>query len=77
MQFVQVGNGAEAVQLLKMLDDELSYQAPNCRTIKAHKDIVDTTQYDPRHPLSALKLLKLFLGGIDRKRDKLQLQPHD
>jgi len=61
IQFVQIGNEKGAAQYLQRLDDNLS---------STHKirDIVDTTPYYGE--ITADGLIKILLGGINRKVDK-------
>ncbi|KAK0540542.1 hypothetical protein OC835_000628 [Tilletia horrida] len=62
IQFLQVGNDAEATRALVELDDELS---------KVHKirDMVDTTSYAGMK-LSTDAITKALLGGINRRLDR-------
>ncbi|KAF8732581.1 hypothetical protein AX14_004188 [Amanita brunnescens Koide BX004] len=60
IQFVQIGNDMSATQYLRDLDDGLS----NKHRIR---DIVDTTPY--QGPLHGSSLLKILLGGINRRVD--------
>ncbi|KAH7887319.1 hypothetical protein F5I97DRAFT_817456 [Phlebopus sp. FC_14] len=61
IQFVQVGDVQQATDYLKALDDELH---------ETHKirDIVDTTPYS-NVPLTEELLVKVLLGGINRRVD--------
>jgi uncharacterized protein YegL len=64
IQFVQVGNDAEATVFLRELDDALQ----NKHRIR---DIVDTTpSSDLQGSLSAEGLIKALLGGINRRVDR-------
>ncbi|KAF8343736.1 hypothetical protein F5887DRAFT_971871 [Amanita rubescens] len=60
IQFVQIGNDMSATEYLRQLDDGLS----NKHKIR---DIVDTTPY--RGPVDGNSLLKILLGGINRRVD--------
>ncbi|KAJ6602300.1 hypothetical protein B0H10DRAFT_662987 [Mycena sp. CBHHK59/15] len=62
IQFVQIGNDAVATKALKALDDDL-HKAGNIR------DIVDTTPYAKLNPVTADGLIKVLLGGINRRID--------
>lgn len=62
VQFVQIGNDAEAKAALEELDDDLSGRY-------GVRDIVDTTPYPPGG-LSGEVLIKILLGGINRRVDK-------
>ncbi|KAF8138994.1 hypothetical protein EV363DRAFT_1394400 [Boletus edulis] len=62
IQFVQIGNDKEATEFLKQLDDDLS-------GIFGVRDIVDTTPYLGTH-LTATMLIKILLGGINRRVDR-------
>lgn len=63
IQFVQIGNDAKATKALKELDDGL-------QDMKHIPDIVDTTPYSKLHPLTADGLIKVLLGGINRRIDE-------
>nr|GAT46486.1 predicted protein [Mycena chlorophos] len=63
IQFVQIGNDPSATRALKELDDDLHRKA-NIR------DIVDTTPYAKLNPVTAEGLMKVLLGGINRRIDK-------
>ncbi|KAJ7115561.1 hypothetical protein C8R43DRAFT_124285 [Mycena crocata] len=63
IQFVQVGNDSAATRALKVLDDDLA-QNGNIR------DIVDTTPYSKLNPVTADGLIKVLLGGINRRIDE-------
>ncbi|KAJ7452183.1 hypothetical protein B0H11DRAFT_2074678 [Mycena galericulata] len=63
IQFVQIGNDAAATRALKELDDDLS-KAGNIR------DIVDTTPCSKLNPVTADGLIKVLLGGINRRIDE-------
>ncbi|KAJ6520624.1 hypothetical protein DFH09DRAFT_1194035 [Mycena vulgaris] len=63
IQFVQVGNDAGATRSLKELDDDL-HKAGDIR------DIVDTTPYSKLNPVTADGLIKVLLGGINRRIDE-------
>jgi len=60
IQFVQIGNDTSATEYLRQLDDGLS----NKHKIR---DIVDTTPYTG--PVDGNSLLKILLGGINRRVD--------
>ncbi|KIK73730.1 hypothetical protein PAXRUDRAFT_177636, partial [Paxillus rubicundulus Ve08.2h10] len=62
IQFVQIGNDKQATKFLAELDDDLS-QSHNIR------DIVDTTPYFGAE-LTAEMLIKILLGGINRRVDR-------
>ncbi|KAK7062316.1 hypothetical protein R3P38DRAFT_2834682 [Favolaschia claudopus] len=62
IQFVQVGNDPRATKALKELDDDL-HRTRNIR------DIVDTTPYSKLNPVTAEGLIKVLLGGINRRID--------
>ncbi|KAF7302254.1 hypothetical protein MIND_00792400 [Mycena indigotica] len=64
IQFVQIGNDPTATRALKELDDDL-HRAANIR------DIVDTTPSAKLKPVSAEGLIKILLGGINRRIDRL------
>ncbi|KAJ7735084.1 hypothetical protein DFH07DRAFT_987509 [Mycena maculata] len=63
VQFVQIGNDSAATRALKELDDDLA-KAGNIR------DIVDTTPYSKLNPVTADGLIKVLLGGINRRIDE-------
>ncbi|KAJ7055070.1 hypothetical protein C8F01DRAFT_1030597 [Mycena amicta] len=63
IQFVQIGNDAGATRALKVLDDNL-HRTANIR------DIVDTTPYSKLNPVTAEGLMKVLLGGINRRIDQ-------
>ncbi|KAJ7468465.1 hypothetical protein FB451DRAFT_373762 [Mycena latifolia] len=63
IQFVQVGNDSSATRALKELDDDL-HKVGNIR------DIVDTTPYSKLNPVTADGLIKVLLGGINRRIDE-------
>ncbi|KAJ7686833.1 hypothetical protein B0H17DRAFT_1071265 [Mycena rosella] len=65
IQFVQVGNDSGATRALKELDDDL-HKAADIR------DIVDTTPYSKLSPVTADGLIKVLLGGINRRIDEQQ-----
>ncbi|KAH9948796.1 hypothetical protein B0H21DRAFT_689433 [Amylocystis lapponica] len=62
IQFVQIGNNPEATAFLNELDNELS-QAYGIR------DMVDTTPYTGGQ-LTADMIIKILLGGINRRVDR-------
>ncbi|KAF7352274.1 hypothetical protein MVEN_01191100 [Mycena venus] len=64
IQFVQIGNDSRATKALKELDDDL-HKTRNIR------DIVDTTPYSKLNPVTADGLIKVLLGGINRRIDEL------
>ncbi|KAJ7160907.1 hypothetical protein C8R46DRAFT_1105909 [Mycena filopes] len=61
IQFVQVGDDSTATKALKNLDDELEKEGI--------PDIVDTTPYSKLNPLTSDGLIKVLLGGINRRVD--------
>ncbi|KAJ7094394.1 hypothetical protein C8R44DRAFT_749575 [Mycena epipterygia] len=63
IQFVQIGNDSSATKALKELDDDL-HKTGNIR------DIVDTTPYSKLNPITADGLIKVLLGGINRRIDE-------
>ncbi|KAJ7512456.1 hypothetical protein B0H11DRAFT_2268501 [Mycena galericulata] len=63
IQFVQIGNDSAATRALQELDDDLAKEA-NIR------DIVDTTPYSKLNPVTADGLIKVLLGGINRRIDQ-------
>ncbi|KAJ7636936.1 hypothetical protein FB45DRAFT_907781 [Roridomyces roridus] len=63
IQFVQIGSDATATQALRELDDDLA-KAGDIR------DIVDTTPYSKLHPVTADGLIKVLVGGINRRVDE-------
>ncbi|KAJ7937025.1 hypothetical protein B0H13DRAFT_2302768 [Mycena leptocephala] len=63
IQFVQIGNDSRATKALKELDDDL-HKTGNIR------DIVDTTPYSKLNPVTADGLIKVLLGGINRRIDE-------
>ncbi|KAI9064812.1 hypothetical protein FKP32DRAFT_1568950 [Trametes sanguinea] len=62
IQFVQIGNNRAATEYLRTLDDEL-------QGVYRVRDIVDTTPYLGGR-LSADTIIKILLGGINRRVDK-------
>ncbi|KAG9317865.1 hypothetical protein JVU11DRAFT_2093 [Chiua virens] len=62
IQFVQIGDDRDATAFLKQLDDDLSGSF-------GVRDIVDTTPYLGIH-LTSVMLLKILLGGINRRVDR-------
>ncbi|KAG8779682.1 hypothetical protein FRC12_023950 [Ceratobasidium sp. 428] len=62
VQFVQIGNDPEAKAALEELDDDLSGKY-------GIRDIVDTTPYT-QGGLSGETLIKILLGGINKRVDK-------
>lgn len=78
IQFVQIGDDRKAAEFLRKLDDELSpkYNFTNSRLDgRAARDMVDTTPYMEGKELSATRLIKILIGGISRKKDRMQLRP--
>jgi len=63
IQFVQIGNDSTATRALKELDDDL-HRTGDIR------DIVDTTPYSKLNPVTAEGLIKVLLGGINRRIDE-------
>jgi hypothetical protein len=61
LQFVQVGNDAEAAKALRKLDEDL----------QGVRDMVDTTPFTQlkNGQLTADILIKMLIGGINRKID--------
>ncbi|KAI0698577.1 hypothetical protein BC835DRAFT_1412973 [Cytidiella melzeri] len=70
IQFFQIGNDPRATAYLTSLDDHLKPQNG------AQRDIVDTTRYEGQ-PLTAQRLVKICVGGINRKYDRVQLARHE
>ncbi|KAJ7853163.1 hypothetical protein B0H14DRAFT_2354498, partial [Mycena olivaceomarginata] len=62
IQFVQIGNDPGATRALQELDDDLAKD-------KNFRDIVDTTPYSMLNPLTSDGLIKVLLGGINRRYD--------
>lgn len=62
IQFVQIGNHRSATEYLRSLDDELQGEYHV-------RDIVDTTPYLGGR-LNADTIIKILLGGINRRVDK-------
>ncbi|KAI0353131.1 hypothetical protein OH77DRAFT_1427924 [Trametes cingulata] len=62
IQFVQIGDSRDATAYLQALDDEL-------QTVYNVRDIVDTTPY-LNGRLTADTIIKILLGGINRRVDK-------
>ncbi|KAJ7827617.1 hypothetical protein B0H14DRAFT_2813834 [Mycena olivaceomarginata] len=58
-----IGNDSRATKALKELDDDL-HKTRNIR------DIVDTTPYSKLNPVTADGLIKVLLGGINRRIDE-------
>ncbi|KAL0577457.1 hypothetical protein V5O48_004526 [Marasmius crinis-equi] len=63
IQFVQIGRSAGAARYLRELDDNLLTKH------KLERDIVDTTKYIGQD-LNADALVKILLGGINRRVDR-------
>lgn len=61
IQFVQIGNSRDATEFLNELDNGLGQNY-------GIRDIVDTTPYTGQ--LSAELIIKILLGGINRRVDK-------
>ncbi|KAB5589469.1 hypothetical protein CTheo_7082 [Ceratobasidium theobromae] len=62
IQFFQIGNDSAATKSLKQLDNELTEKYKI-------RDIVDTTPYKKK-PLTEKAIIKVLLGGINRRVDK-------
>ncbi|KAH7930625.1 hypothetical protein BV22DRAFT_1000161 [Leucogyrophana mollusca] len=62
IQFVQIGNSKKAAAYLQELDDSLG-------STRGVRDIVDTTPYFGTQ-LTAEMLIKILLGGINRRVDR-------
>ncbi|KAH7922055.1 hypothetical protein BV22DRAFT_1037917 [Leucogyrophana mollusca] len=62
IQFVQIGRSRKAAAYLQELDDALG-------TTRGIRDIVDTTPYSGEQ-LTAETLIKILLGGINRRVDR-------
>jgi hypothetical protein len=84
IQFVQIGNDSRATKALKELDDDL-HKTGNIRVrsfffflgvqiwsdvLGVLQDIVDTTPYSKLNPGTADGLIKVLLGGINRRIDE-------
>ncbi|KAJ7075657.1 hypothetical protein B0H15DRAFT_866232 [Mycena belliarum] len=67
IQFVQVGDDERATQALKELDDDLE-------NIDGIRDIVDTTPYSEMKSFTGDGLIKVLLGGINRRLDRIVLK---
>jgi len=65
IQIVQVGDNPDATEFLRRLDDDLPREY-GCR------DIVDTTPYTPGEPLNEKALLKILVGAINGRVDRIQ-----
>ena len=73
---MQIGNDPYATEFLTKLDDTLTSvecldKFGNWHSEK--RDYIDTTKYDPSKPLTVRRLLKILLGGINKRRDNDQL----
>ncbi|KIK51445.1 hypothetical protein GYMLUDRAFT_50537 [Collybiopsis luxurians FD-317 M1] len=66
IQFVQIGQSMRATKYLQKLDDDLAKE-------DGVRDIVDTTPYFG-HKLTRDVLIKIMLGGINRKFDEQVIQ---
>ncbi|KAI0092414.1 hypothetical protein BDY19DRAFT_1053936 [Irpex rosettiformis] len=64
IQFFQIGDDREATQYLQKLDDTLKTQDM--------RDIVDTTRY-VGSKLTVHRIVKVCLGGFDKRLDEVQL----
>ncbi|KAF9462031.1 hypothetical protein BDZ94DRAFT_1310049 [Collybia nuda] len=62
IQFVQIGNDPQATIFLAKLDDDLS-------RMNDIRDIVDTTKYGDVERVTGDALIKILLGGINRRVD--------
>ena len=79
IQFVQIGSDAQARAFLEKLDNDLKEtysirvrslkSSFACRLIRSLQDMIDTEPYIPGD-ITASRLAKLLLGGINRKIDK-------
>ena len=65
VQFVQVGKEPGAKEHLESLDDDLAKLGGGCR------DIVDTVPYAPGVQLSGDMVLKVVLGAVNKRIDRL------
>lgn len=70
IQFVQIGKSASAARYLQELDDNLVHKHG------LQRDIVDTTKYFGTE-LSADSLIKILLGGINRRVDNEGMRVFD
>jgi outer membrane protein assembly factor BamA len=83
----QVGDDAEAGESLAKLDDDLKSKVRVANTSSSSprnsvsdslnqyglsRDIVDTTMWPTKGNLSSEELLKILLGGWNKKLDKLE-----
>ena len=66
IQFVQIGNDITATRYLRKLDDDIANSVPKIR------DIVDTTPYLGKE-VSSDMIVKIMLGGINRREDQKML----
>ncbi len=68
IQFVQIGDDAEATEFLQSLDD---YESTNPALSDQPKprDMVDTEPYRQGEKLTEAKLVKVLIGGINRRID--------
>ncbi|KDQ21105.1 hypothetical protein BOTBODRAFT_27105 [Botryobasidium botryosum FD-172 SS1] len=62
LQFVQVGNNPEATKALKKLDDDIAQE-------HGIRDMVDTVPYRSDVELNTDFIIKILLGGINRRVD--------
>jgi hypothetical protein len=68
IQFVQVGNDSKATKYLKQLDNDID-DDNNMR------DMIDTTSASKlKGKLSGDALVKILLGGVNRRLDKEKLK---
>ncbi|KAJ7094390.1 hypothetical protein C8R44DRAFT_645333 [Mycena epipterygia] len=63
IQFVQIGSDPAATRALRSLDDDL-HKTEDIR------DIVDTTPYSKLNPVTGDGLIKVLVGGINRRVDE-------
>ena len=61
IQFVQIGTDRNATRFLQQLDDDIASE-------QGVRDIVDTTPYIGQ--LNAETIIKILLGGINRRVDR-------
>jgi len=63
IQFVQVGSNPEATKALKKLDDDLAQE-------HGIRDMIDTVPYRADFALTSEFIIKILLGGINRRIDR-------
>lgn len=74
IQLVQIGDDAQATEFLQDLDNYVHTNPELKSGSKPSRDMVDTEPYRPGETLTEEKLVKVLIGGINKRIDRRDQQ---